>query len=67
MLKSFVEINFEICSIYEAQCVEENIPLNFTELFQETRNTIATPGLEVALENRRSVNCLLRRHHCAAY
>ena len=28
MLKSFVEIKFEICSIYKAQCAEENSPLN---------------------------------------
>ena len=32
MLKSFVEIKFEICSIYKAQCVEENSPLKFAEL-----------------------------------
>ena len=39
MLKSFVEIEFEICSIYKAQCAEENSPLKFTQLFQETRDT----------------------------
>ena len=66
MLKSFVEIKFEICSIYKAQCVEENIPLNFTELFQETRDTSATQGLKVALQNG-SVKCLLRSYRCAAY
>ena len=27
MLKSFVEIEFEVCSIYEAQFAEENSPL----------------------------------------
>ena len=66
VLKSIVEIKFEICSIYKAQCVEENSPLKLTELFQETRDTSATQGLEVALENG-SVKWLLRRHHCAAY
>ena len=34
MLESFVEIKFEICSIYKAQYAEENSPLKFTELFQ---------------------------------
>ena len=29
MLKSFVEIKFEISSIYKAQCAEENSPLKF--------------------------------------
>ena len=33
MLKSFVEIKFKICSIYKAQCAEENSPLKFTEHF----------------------------------
>ena len=33
MLKSVVEIEFEICSIYKAQCAEENCPLKFTEQF----------------------------------
>ena len=33
MLKSFVEINFEISGVYKAQCAEENSPLNFTEQF----------------------------------
>ena len=33
MLKSFVEIKFEICSIDKAQCAEENGPLKFTEQF----------------------------------
>ena len=33
MLKSFVEIKFEICSINKAQCVEGNSPLKFTEQF----------------------------------
>ena len=43
-LKSFVEINFEICSIYKAQCAEENSAFKFTELFQEMPDTIATQG-----------------------
>ena len=42
MLKSFVEIKFEICSIYKIQYAEENSPLKFTELFQETRDTSDT-------------------------
>ena len=42
MLKSFVELKFVICSVYKAQCAEENSRLKFTELFQETRNTSAT-------------------------
>ena len=42
MLKSFVEITFEICSINKAQCAEENNQLKFTELFHETRDTSAT-------------------------
>ena len=33
MLKSFVEIKFEICSIYKAQRAKENSPLKFTEQF----------------------------------
>ena len=32
MLKNFVEIKLEICSIYKAQCAEENNLLKFTEL-----------------------------------
>ena len=44
MLKSFVEIKFEIRSIYKAQCVDKNSPLKFIELFQETRDTSATQG-----------------------
>ena len=32
MLKRFVEIQLEICSIYEAQCTKENSLLKFTEL-----------------------------------
>ena len=59
MLKSFVEIKFEICSIYKAQYAEENSPLKFTELLQETRDTNATQRLEVALQNS-SVKCLWR-------
>ena len=55
MLQSFVEIKFEICSTYKAQCAEENSPLKFTELFQEMRNTSAARGLEIALKNN-SVN-----------
>ena len=31
MLKSFIEMKFEICSIYKAQCAEENSPLKYTE------------------------------------
>ena len=38
MLRSFVKIKFEICSIYKAQCAEENSSLKFTDLFQETRD-----------------------------
>ena len=45
MLKNFVEIKFEICSIYKVQCAEEHSPLKSTELFQDTS---ATQGLEVA-------------------
>ena len=60
MLKSFVEFKFEICSIYKAQCAKEYTPLKFTELIQETRDTSATQGLEVALENN-SVKCLSLR------
>ena len=37
MLKSFVEIKFEICSIYKAQCAVENSPLKFTESFCKMR------------------------------
>ena len=37
MLKNFVDIKFEICSIYKAQSAEENSPLKFTELFQDAR------------------------------
>ena len=59
MLKSFVEIKFEICSIYKAQCVEENSPLKFTEVFKGTRDASAKQGLEVALQNN-SVKFLLR-------
>ena len=33
MLKSFVEIEFEICNIYKAQCPEENSLFKFTEQF----------------------------------
>ena len=66
MLKSFVEIKFEIYNIYKPQCAEENSPLKFPELFREMLDTSATQRLEVALENS-SVKCLLRRHHCAAY
>ena len=35
MLKSFVEIKFQICSIYKAQCAEENSPHgeNFLAIF----------------------------------
>ena len=33
MLKHFTQIKFEICSIYNRQCVEENSPLKFTEQF----------------------------------
>ena len=33
MLKSFVSIKSEICSIYKAQHAEENSPLQFTEQF----------------------------------
>ena len=66
MVKSFVEITFEICGIYKAQCAEENSPLKFTKLFQETRDTSATEGLEVALQNS-SVKFLLRSYRCAAY
>ena len=44
MLKSFVEIKFEICSIYKAHCAEENSPLNFIELFQEALDTSASQG-----------------------
>ena len=64
MLKSFVKIKFEICSIHKAQCDEENSPSKFTELFQETRDTSATQGLEVALQNS-SVKCLLRSYRIA--
>ena len=42
MLKSFVEIKFEICRIYKTQCAEENSPLKFTELFQEMQDVSAT-------------------------
>ena len=61
MLKSFVEIKFEICSAYKAQFAEENSALKFTELFQETRDTGASQGLEVALQNS-SVKCLSRSY-----
>ena len=44
----------------------ENSPLKFTELFQEMRDTRATQGLEVALQNS-SIKCLLRSYRCAAY
>ena len=44
MLKIFVEIEFETCSIYKAQYAEENSPLKFTELFQETQDTSSTQG-----------------------
>ena len=66
MLKSFIEIKLEICSIYKAQYAEENNPLKFTELFQETRDTSTTQGLEVTLQNN-PVECLLRSYRCAAY
>ena len=33
MLKRFVEIEFEICSIYKARYAEENSLLKFTEQF----------------------------------
>ena len=65
-LKSFVKIEFEIFSIYKAQCAEENSLLKFTELFQEMRDTNATQGLKVTLQNS-SVKCLLRSYHYAAY
>ena len=66
MLKSFVEIKFEICSIYKAQCAEESSPLKFTELFQKMRDISATRGLEVALQNS-SVKSLSRSYRCAPY
>ena len=66
MLKTFIEIKLEICSIYKAQYAEENNPLKFTELFQETRDTSTTQGLEVTLQNN-PVECLLRSYRCAAY
>ena len=44
MLKSFVEIKFEICGICKAQCAEENSQLKFTELLQKMRDTSATQG-----------------------
>ena len=31
--ESFVEIKFEICSIYEAQCAKENSPFKLKEQF----------------------------------
>ena len=46
--------------------MEENIPFKFTKLFQDTRDTNATQGLEVAVQNS-SVKCLLRSYRCAAY
>ena len=43
-------MKFESCSIYKAQCAEENIsPLTFTELFQGTRDASVTR--RVALQN----------------
>ena len=66
MLKSFVEIKSEICSIYDAQYAKENNPLKFTELFQETRDTSATQGLAVSLP-KSSVKCILCGYECAAY
>ena len=66
MLKSFVGIKFKLSCIYEAQCADENSPLRFTELFQETRDTNATQGLEVALQNS-SVKFLFRSYFWAAY
>ena len=42
--EKFRKNKFEICSIYKAQCAEENSPLKFTKLFQETRDTSATQG-----------------------
>ena len=66
MLNRFVEIKLEIYSIYRAQCAEESSPLKFTELFQETRDTSATQGLEVVLQNS-SVKCLLRSYRFAAH
>ena len=50
MLKSFVEIKFQICSIYKAQCAEENSPLKFTEQF--CKMLIAQSSLRSSLQIR---------------
>ena len=66
MLKILEEFEFEICSIYKAKCAEDNNILKFVELFQDTRETSATQGLEVASQNS-SVKCSLRSYRCVAY
>ena len=67
MLKNFVEIKLEICSIYKAQCAEENSLLRFTELcISRDTECNTTQGSELLLQNS-SVKCLLRSYRCTAY